>query len=157
MAVSMEAAEKDAAIVQGHGRSSDTVISADCQVITRATGKHSTTRGETANTAHGMYRKYNARARAVQDGDGRPAARATAASAAGERAQRQRECRACGGAHSEVACKFTRYVCRVCNRQGHLKRMCPALATSEQHCVVANEIEEKRERWNDDEDEFQIL
>ncbi|XP_049886761.1 uncharacterized protein LOC126381305 [Pectinophora gossypiella] len=36
-------------------------------------------------------------------------------------------CRACGGAHDSTSCKFKVYTCRVCNREGHLKKMCPRL------------------------------
>ncbi|XP_063392275.1 uncharacterized protein LOC134677778 [Cydia fagiglandana] len=36
-------------------------------------------------------------------------------------------CKTCGGSHDSNTCKFKAYVCRVCNRDGHLKRMCPRL------------------------------
>ncbi|XP_061728709.1 uncharacterized protein LOC133533696 [Cydia pomonella] len=36
-------------------------------------------------------------------------------------------CKVCGGSHDSNTCKFKAYVCRVCNRDGHLKRMCPRL------------------------------
>ncbi|KAL4718631.1 hypothetical protein ACJJTC_006969 [Scirpophaga incertulas] len=38
------------------------------------------------------------------------------------------ECSACGGSHAAASCKFQAYVCRVCCRQGHLKRKCPNLS-----------------------------
>lgn len=36
-----------------------------------------------------------------------------------------------------TTCKFQRYVCRVCNRQGHLKRMCPNV-TGQHHVDVTH-------------------
>ncbi|XP_073965617.1 uncharacterized protein [Choristoneura fumiferana] len=36
-------------------------------------------------------------------------------------------CTVCGAQHAAQTCKFRMYVCRVCNREGHLKRVCPRL------------------------------
>lgn len=36
-------------------------------------------------------------------------------------------CEGCGGNHNSATCKFKVYVCRICNQEGHLKRMCPRL------------------------------
>ncbi|XP_047989130.1 uncharacterized protein LOC125228561 isoform X2 [Leguminivora glycinivorella] len=39
-------------------------------------------------------------------------------------------CTVCGRDHSSETCKFKLYSCRVCNQQGHLKKMCPRLSRS---------------------------
>ncbi|XP_063371511.1 uncharacterized protein K02A2.6-like [Cydia amplana] len=36
-------------------------------------------------------------------------------------------CKVCGAKHEADRCKFKKYVCRVCNQEGHLKRVCPKL------------------------------
>ncbi|KAF9409689.1 hypothetical protein HW555_010979 [Spodoptera exigua] len=41
--------------------------------------------------------------------------------------RRQQQCNAFGGAHDTSDCRFRRYVSRVCNKEGHLRRMCPNL------------------------------
>lgn len=50
-------------------------------------------------------------------------------------------CVACGGKHEPSSCKFKVYVCRICNRQGHLKKMCPNLTGSTPfHTVVEEQV-----------------
>ncbi|XP_022825032.1 uncharacterized protein LOC111355399 [Spodoptera litura] len=128
LAVSMEAAEKDAAEVVGHGGSaSETAAAASvtCQAMlttgaSRRSGAAPATRG--ARDVSGVAREaaaQTARRRAPR------ASAAPAPARLGERAQQQ--CHVCGASHDAATCKFVRYVCRVCNRPGHLRRVCPNL------------------------------
>uniref|UniRef100_A0A2A4K9P7 CCHC-type domain-containing protein n=1 Tax=Heliothis virescens TaxID=7102 RepID=A0A2A4K9P7_HELVI len=55
-----------------------------------------------------------------------------------------RSCRVCGADHNESTCKFASYVCRVCNRQGHLRRMCPNIV--KQYQVDVDEEEDSDEK-----------
>ncbi|KAJ0170827.1 hypothetical protein K1T71_013599 [Dendrolimus kikuchii] len=48
-------------------------------------------------------------------------------------------CKVCGGKHNPSICKFKRYVCRVCNREGHLKKMCPRIRSSSSMYNVQDE------------------
>ncbi|XP_073964508.1 uncharacterized protein [Choristoneura fumiferana] len=115
MAVSMEAAEKDAAVVEGRQKPIDDVKQVDCQVMA------------------GMWQRNAGGARAPAGaGEAGPGASALARPGMGAVARQaaQQQCTVCGSTHVEApaACKFVRYVCRVCNQIGHLQRVCPNLA-----------------------------
>ncbi|XP_063895857.1 uncharacterized protein K02A2.6 isoform X1 [Helicoverpa armigera] len=136
LAVSLEAAEKDAAEVVRHGGSatgSETAAAASvpCQAMSAARpARRSDARG-----VSGVARETTTRT-GWRRGVRAPAAPAPAR--LGERAQQR--CQVCGANHDTATCKFVRYVCRVCNRQGHLQRMCPNVV---EHCNV--DIEHSRE------------
>lgn len=120
LSMSMEAAEKNAAVVEGQGVHGER-MTAQCQAM--AVGRE--WRG-----------KWNAgRQSAVGPGAGgagppRGAVKGTRpwGNSPPNEQQRQQQCKACGRQHNAATCKFARYVCRVCNQQGHLKKMCPYAA-----------------------------
>ncbi|XP_046969825.1 uncharacterized protein LOC124537154 [Vanessa cardui] len=66
-------------------------------------------------------------------------------------------CDVCGANHQVNRCKFRLYICRVCNKQGHLKKVCPLL----QRQVSLNNVQEDSPAGTDNEgsgsEEFQIL
>ncbi|XP_028169209.1 uncharacterized protein LOC114359144 [Ostrinia furnacalis] len=145
IAVSMEAAEKDAAAVEGHRSPSETTV--ECQAMSAGTRW----RGATAAATPG--RDYGGSARqgggGAQRFRGARAATAPGPTRSGERAQRGQSCGVCGGSHDASSCKFRRYVCRVCNRPGHLKRMCPKI--TDQHCLQTDRNEDSSESDNSEE------
>ncbi|CAK1578752.1 unnamed protein product [Parnassius mnemosyne] len=108
LAVNMEAAEKDAAAVEGYGQgeSSGSSSTAECQAMAATRRGNGRGRpGRTAPTASRWQRQQ------------------------GKAADGAQQCAACGGPHGGTKCRFAAYVCRVCNRKGHLRRMCPNLTT----------------------------
>ncbi|XP_039750766.1 uncharacterized protein LOC120626995 isoform X1 [Pararge aegeria] len=105
LAVSLEAAEKDAAMVVGNAKASGETSAVECQAVYSGRSRR------LAGAARGQ-RGWRAASRG----------RAAAASS-GPRSQQG--CQACGGAHEESGCNFKAYVCRVCMRRGHIRRVCP--------------------------------
>ncbi|CAH0719561.1 unnamed protein product, partial [Brenthis ino] len=101
----MEAAEKDAAVVESHAEGPGGVpaMTTVCQAAVAAAGRSSAAGG----TA------------------GRRGRSAAAAETSRHQAAVGARCRACGGQHVRVPCRFARYVCRACKQQGHLQRVCP--------------------------------
>ncbi|XP_061716815.1 uncharacterized protein LOC133524702 [Cydia pomonella] len=143
LAVSMEAAEKDSALVEGRAGPSSGADTVECKTMTpRWAGGQAGQRAGRAATRAGR----GGRAGAIGGGGG-GRARGPARGA--------QQCSACGGAHDKAGCQFARYVCRVCNRQGHLKRMCPNM--TEQYDVHANTVVDEENAYSEDSDEFQIL
>ncbi|CAK1589460.1 unnamed protein product [Parnassius mnemosyne] len=141
LAVSMEAAEKDAASVDVHPKiSGDSSASTNCyaMVSTRRTGRAIGCDGERRAGSKGEVRM---RGRASRIAAATPTGPRVSTSVLDDRRRHQRECRACGNAHDVVTCKFARYVCRVCNKQGHLQRMCPYLAGQHSLNVVQSETD----------------
>ncbi|CAK1579538.1 unnamed protein product [Parnassius mnemosyne] len=141
LAVSMEAAEKDAASVDVHPKiSGDSSASTNCyaMVSTRRTGRAIGCDGERRAGSKGEVRM---RGRASRIAAATPTGPRVSTSVLDDRRRHQRECRACGNAHDVVTCKFARYVCRVCNKQGHLQRMCPYLAGQHSLDVVQSETD----------------
>ncbi|XP_073963079.1 uncharacterized protein [Choristoneura fumiferana] len=129
MAVSMEAAEKDAAVVEGRQKPIDDVKQVDCQVMAgmwqrNAGGAPAQRVGGGGQQAVRGRRPARARPGPGASALARPGMGAVARQAA------QQQCTVCGSTHVEApaACKFVRYVCRVCNQIGHLQRVCPNLA-----------------------------
>ncbi|XP_049887090.1 uncharacterized protein LOC126381677 [Pectinophora gossypiella] len=155
LAVSMETAEKDAATVEGHSAKSSSAGTAECHMTAAPTWRRGKVAGERpARNASGAVRETGSRGAQGRRGG---AAAAPAQRDWGDRAWRQQACcRACGGAHDTIACKFARYVCRACNKLGHLRRMCPNLM--DQHRIGATgDVTSGSERESDGSEEFQIL
>ncbi|XP_063370633.1 uncharacterized protein K02A2.6-like [Cydia amplana] len=134
LAVSMEAAEKDAAMVEGSRKpaSDGTSALASCQAI-----------------AASSSRRRNEAARGAWQPRGAERGAASAASA-GKR--RDAHCNACGGTHGTDTCRFTRYVCKVCNKQGHLQRVCPLMADTRTHSVEVMNMASHRDTYSEDSD-----
>lgn len=145
LAVSMETAEKNAAVVQGRadvqGASGASV--AVCQAVegawagsrqpaSRAKG------GRAPRAPLGSAVAGRCGERAPQ-GAAQLARGAAAAQAARGQRQREQRCGACGGPHDLARCQFARYVCRVCNKQGHLRRVCPYM-TGHHNLGVAESV-----------------
>ncbi|XP_050682461.1 uncharacterized protein LOC126977873 [Leptidea sinapis] len=112
-----EAAERNAAVVEGQDVHGEVTASAHCHAMAVGKewrGKWSAGRQAAAYTGAGGA------------GTSRGASKGTRAWGKPPQnyQQRQEQCKACGRLHSTTTCKFARYVCRVCNQQGHLKKMC---------------------------------
>ncbi|CAH2085393.1 unnamed protein product [Euphydryas editha] len=132
LATSLEAAEKNAASITG--RVSTTTAgtgSVACHVVERI-GSSTRSTGHKGKNVSGSGSRDGARTLRPQLGQAQLArrwergpARAKSGPAAAER--RQQPCTACGGPHSATTCSFSKYVCRVCNQKGHLRRVCPNL------------------------------
>ncbi|XP_023949372.2 uncharacterized protein LOC112053970 [Bicyclus anynana] len=135
LAVSLEAAEKDAAMVVGSAKASSEASLVDCQAV-----------------YGGRARRPAAAARGQR---GWRAASRGAGTAAADRSRAQQGCRACGGAHDEAGCRFKAYVCRVCMTRGHVRRVCPNITTH--NTVEVTQCNNQVEQDSDASDEFQIL
>lgn len=130
IASSMETAEADASVIEKWSRNRSSYgATAEARVLTAAVAR----RGWDSAPRHRETSAGRGRAGAGGRGfgDARRAGRlqsgpAEAGSSATRTAQ-EVSCGVCGGRHDDTGCKFKRYVCRVCNREGHLKRMCPKL------------------------------
>ncbi|CAK1583678.1 unnamed protein product [Parnassius mnemosyne] len=107
-------------------------------VSTRRTGRAIGCDGERRAGSKGEVRM---RGRASRIAAATPTGPRVSTSVLDDRRRHQRECRACGNVHDVVTCKFARYVCRVCNKQGHLQRMCPYLAGQHSLDVVQSETD----------------
>ncbi|XP_047992906.1 uncharacterized protein LOC125231471 [Leguminivora glycinivorella] len=137
LAIALEAAEVNAAAVESRGRASGNDATAPCFSI----GYEKKTSFKTPLRNTRSYPRRDEPTKAVNNevNRGRPngqrpsntyRGQVTSRSADGNRAQLgqgQGTCSACGGAHAVQTCKFRLYVCRVCNQDGHLKKMCPRL------------------------------
>lgn len=68
-------------------------------------------------------------------------------------------CRACGGRHDVSSCRFKTYVCRVCNLQGHLRKVCPSRdrGAATLHNVVQKVSCEDNSSGSDEVDNFSII
>ncbi|XP_061704165.1 uncharacterized protein K02A2.6-like [Cydia pomonella] len=135
LAVSMEAAERDAAVVEGREKASSGAV-ADCQAMTgfasrQARGPRASDFRSSGPAAAGLR---SSRVVSTSGGRGGHAGtRGTGGAAAPALGRGANQCTVCGAGHEASTCRFARYVCKVCNRQGHLRRMCPYLV--DQHCV----------------------
>ncbi|XP_063892717.1 uncharacterized protein LOC135117411 [Helicoverpa armigera] len=154
LASSMESAEKDAAMVEGSksAAGTDATSTVTCQAIT--TRRQATGMAERDGEPGAGRREVRGRRGSRERRAGHEAATSVLSERArlGERARPQRPCRVCGANHNESTCKFTSYVCRVCNRQGHLRRVCPNIVKQYQVDVENTSRDEE-----EDSDEFQIL
>lgn len=156
LAMAMEAAEMNAAAVDGRGKKG-LEEAAVCKVTTNTWRPPSSSAARTPGRAmaaggggggsgggsgsggqwhsgNGQWRSGNGQWRASHGqwrGEGAQGSRprpgpVQAATSASD--GRQSGCRTCGAIqHASDTCKYRFYVCRVCNKQGHLQRMCPML------------------------------
>ncbi|XP_061721065.1 uncharacterized protein K02A2.6-like [Cydia pomonella] len=143
LAVSMEAAEKDAAMVEGSRKpaSDGTSAAASCQAISASSSRRR------SEAARGAWQPRGAE-RGASAGRGARASGWQAAASAGKR--RDTHCNACGGTHGTETCRFTRYVCKVCNKQGHLQRVCPLMVDT--HSVDVMNMASQRETYSENSD-----
>ncbi|XP_063618681.1 uncharacterized protein LOC134791562 [Cydia splendana] len=144
LAVSMEAAEVNAALVEdcARNRTSDS-IPASATTSVHHVGRAG--RGRAAADGGRPAAGTTARGKITSGGGG-----LSAMSGAGSGKMRgfgqnnnadfNGVCKVCGAKHEADRCKFKKYVCRVCNQEGHLKRVCPKLRGSSS---VYNVTEEK--------------
>lgn len=124
LAVSMEAAEANAALIEGctRHRTGDSVSTAAVTAVHqlgRASGPRGASGGRPA-----------ARAAGRGSSGGGPSAISGAGSGKFHNSEKNDayfKCTVCGKFHNAATCKFKLYVCRLCNQEGHLKRMCPKL------------------------------
>ncbi|XP_061714478.1 uncharacterized protein LOC133522999 isoform X2 [Cydia pomonella] len=170
LAVAMEAAEFNAAEVARKNNPSGERETAGCYAISEATGASgmlwARARG---NTRAAASRAEGTRGGATTSGSGR----AWPSGPSGQRryggagvtltaAPRSKEghgqlCSVCGRDHSSESCKFKLYSCRVCNQEGHLKKMCPRLSRSVGHHYVITETgNHGNQSIPEDDLEFQI-
>ncbi|XP_063635203.1 uncharacterized protein LOC134805952 [Cydia splendana] len=129
MAVAMEAAESHAALVQDRSITEEGVSSSMMATAVHQLAAVKRDKRQSAEAA--STERYGPRGPKVTQCDGTKGAgagkrRAVRNSAHWKGAQTQ-QCSACGGQHGQSSCKFKAYVCRVCNKEGHLKKMCPNL------------------------------
>lgn len=122
-AVSMEAAEANAAAVEGCTRGrSDSEAQAMHQLSTAARreqdGKHRRTRPD-------EYRAGRRIGDSVTSGKTGSSFIRDNNQNKSYRANFNMTCNVCGGRHDGRLCKYRLYVCRICNQEGHLKKMCP--------------------------------
>ncbi|XP_047993843.1 uncharacterized protein LOC125241685 isoform X2 [Leguminivora glycinivorella] len=161
VAVAMEAAENHAALVQdrsitGEGVSSSTMATAVHQLAAVRRDKRQSAGPE----------RYASRGSKVVQCDGSKGASGTGAgkgravrnTADGKGGQTQ-QCPTCGGPHVHSLCKFKAYVCRVCNKEGHLKKMCPNMRKNVSFHAMLEEqaADEDLESDSNGSEEFQIL
>ncbi|VVC89256.1 unnamed protein product [Leptidea sinapis] len=133
LAIAMEAAETNAAAVENRGRSDN---STPCFVMSSARKRGQGFRKwpeQTRNEVNGASLSQQQRKK-VSSGP---------ADNSQQPGQGHTKCRACGGGHASESCKFRLYVCRVCNREGHLKKMCPRLTNITGHNYVEDEYSEE--------------
>ncbi|XP_047989987.1 uncharacterized protein LOC125229233 [Leguminivora glycinivorella] len=153
LAVSMEAAEKDAAMVDGSRKpaSDGTSTVASCQAIAASTSRRR------KDGARGPWQPRGAE-RGASAGRGGRVSGWQAGTAASVGKRRDAHCNACGGTHGTETCRFARYVCKVCNKQGHLQRVCPLMVDT--HSMEVKNMVRQGETYSEDSDmsdEFQIL
>ncbi|KAJ0172353.1 hypothetical protein K1T71_012326 [Dendrolimus kikuchii] len=153
LGVSLEAAEKDSAAVEQQLRSGTDSKGVECQAMSTGYRSSIVERRNGRSRADGE-RGIGPRREAGRTAQGARAPRPAPASGRrlAERGQPQRQCRVCGAAHDESTCRYARYVCRVCNQAGHLRRMCPRLI--EHHGV---EINNHSDQESDQSDEVTVI
>lgn len=150
IAIAMEAAEANAALVEERTRKGDylptTSYSASSvhQIVTAKKGNNAKKSGRQLSGRSDIMRTT---ARNWLQGDGpRNTSGADSDKCQGGKGKFMRReynkivCSVCGGKHDINSCQFKQYVCRVCNRQGHLKKMCPNLR---QETSLHNVLEKK--------------
>ncbi|XP_063626541.1 uncharacterized protein LOC134798130 [Cydia splendana] len=129
MAVAMEAAESHAALVQDRSITEEGVSSSKMATAVHQLAAVKRDKRQSAGAA--STERYGPRGPKVTQchstkGAGAGKRRAVRNNADWKGGQTQ-QCSACGGQHGQSSCKFKAYVCRVCNKEGHLKKMCPNL------------------------------
>jgi hypothetical protein len=144
LAVSMEAAEKDAAAVEGRAITS-CGDGAACQAVS-AVGAARRDGGGGAGGGRARF-SVTARGRSMNGWRGQH----TIGQQQPRRGVAYQQCRACGANHDVSRCQFARYVCKVCNKQGHLRRVCPNLVDHHNVDVAGSAQEGDRELEDSDE------
>lgn len=159
IATSMEAAETDAALVEERTRRGDaTPASASSAVLMLGTdprrGRASSSggygpRGSVRPSGSGDSAAAGGRSRTRMSRGGGGTSGISGAGSGSRKFMQQNandfsrsksECMTCGGNHDSKTCKFQAYVCKVCNKQGHLKKMCPNLRGVAFHNVTEEEV-----------------
>ncbi|XP_047997401.1 uncharacterized protein LOC125234995 [Leguminivora glycinivorella] len=167
LAVAMEAAEVNAALVEDCARSR----TSDSMPASATTSVHHVGRAgrDRAAAPDGGRATAGRASRGKITGGGGPSAISGADSGKwrgfgqNNNTELNGACKVCGAKHEADSCKFKKYVCRVCNQEGHLKRVCPKLRGNSS---LYNVREEKGVYWDNsdsgdssgsDSEEFQIL
>ncbi|XP_049886416.1 uncharacterized protein LOC126380879 [Pectinophora gossypiella] len=139
LAVTMETAETDAAMVEGRTRGGDGIPLASTSVNQLSSARR---RELTVGREHRVNKRGGSGpgeagangSRSTRESVWRGSASGTSAAASGKRQFTKQvtsaggaagRCAACGGQHTTNTCRFRVYVCRICNQQGHLKKVCP--------------------------------
>nr|XP_053608362.1 uncharacterized protein LOC128674077 [Plodia interpunctella] len=153
LAVAMETAETNAALVEDRTRAgkSDGLPTTSVNQL-RSSERN---RARRTSTWHGgMYRGQSDKETGA-GASGRSGAGSDKRSA-GKNPDTKR-CNVCGGQHEATLCKFRYYVCRVCNKEGHLKRMCPKFRGGYSKLHHLSEQRVRSDSEDNDSEEFQIL
>ncbi|CAH2062467.1 unnamed protein product, partial [Iphiclides podalirius] len=66
--------------------------------------------------------------------------------------EKQARCQACGRQHSTSTCKFRLYTCRVCNKEGHLMKVCPKYRSGQVCAQPVKRLEETSSGEDTDEE-----
>lgn len=143
LAIAIEAAELNAAMVEGRGE--QTKSSASEGTACNAMGTRSNQNRHTTWMA-GAGRRHAANGTGMTTGlrdpqrSGSGAARAAQGNVSSNASRSaERQCAVCGRDHDVKFCKFKNYVCRVCNLPGHLRKMCPRQQGSSQKIGAYNQ------------------
>ncbi|XP_073949861.1 uncharacterized protein [Choristoneura fumiferana] len=173
LAVAMEAAEINAAAVEDRGHKSvDDVrggTTTSCYAVSSAIGASSTSRGRMRGRSFGSrvgstrgdgarpgpshseglrtaaFHEYRNNPSAQRWSNGGASAATKTTTDSRKMGHAQLQCLACGRDHATATCKFTLYTCRVCNQEGHLKKMCPRWSSVVKHNYVEDSVNQPSE------------
>ncbi|CAH2042773.1 unnamed protein product, partial [Iphiclides podalirius] len=71
--------------------------------------------------------------------------------------EKQARCQACGRQHSTSTCKFRLYTCRVCNKEGHLMKVCPKYRSGQVCAQPVKRLEETSSGEDTDEEIREVV